>query len=93
MLLNVTVQLDRVAQRHPCSNTPRGRGDRTGDINVPESAEVAAFYRKQRIWERVGDIWHSKAGERCTERVPAVFACQVQTLQIRGGKWKMYSKY
>ncbi len=41
MLLNVAVQLDRETQRHPCLNTPRGRGDQIGDINVPKSAEVA----------------------------------------------------
>lgn len=43
MLVNVAVQLDRETQRHPCFNAPRGRGDQTGDINVPKSAEVASF--------------------------------------------------
>lgn len=43
MPVNVAVQLDRDTQRHPCFNTPGGRGDQTGDINVPKSAEVASL--------------------------------------------------
>lgn len=31
VLVNVAVQLDSEIQRHPCFNTPRGRGDQTGD--------------------------------------------------------------
>ena len=43
MLVNVAVQLDREPQRHPCLNTPRGRGDQTGDINVPRVCRGGFF--------------------------------------------------
>lgn len=57
MLVNVAVQLDRVTQRHPCFNTPKGRGDQTGDINVLKSAEVASFLQEAEwLAERVGDM-------------------------------------
>lgn len=68
MLVNVAVQLDRETQRHPCFNAPRGRGDQTGDINVPKSAEVASLLQEADwLAERVGDMAF-KSRERCTER-------------------------
>ena len=68
MLVNVAVQLDREAQRHPCFNTPGGRGDQTGDINVPKSAEVASLLQEADwLAARVGDMAF-KSRERCTER-------------------------
>lgn len=68
MLVNVAVQLDRETQRHPCFNTPRGRGDQTGDINVPKSAEVASLLQEADwLAGRVGDMAF-KSRERCTEQ-------------------------
>lgn len=81
MLVNVAVQLDRETQRHPCFNTPRGRGNQTGDINVPKSAEVGSFLQEADwLANRVGDMG-LKSRERCTEQGScSPFACQVQCI-------------
>lgn len=74
MLLNVAVQLDRGSQRHPCLNTPRGRGKQTGDINVPKFAEVASLLQEANwLAERVCDMafkrreWRSEQDFACIQ--------------------------
>lgn len=68
MLVNVAVQLDRGTQRHPCLNTPRGRGDQIGDINVPKSAEVASLLQEADwLAKKVGNMAF-KSRERHTEQ-------------------------
>lgn len=65
-LVNEAVQLDGETQRHPCLNAPRGRGDQTGDINVPKSAEVASSLQEAGwLAERAGDMAFKGRG-RCT---------------------------
>lgn len=68
MLVNVAVQLDREAQRNPCFNTPRGRGNQTGDINVPKSAEVASLLQEAEWLAETVSGRHciQKQRERCT---------------------------
>lgn len=79
MLVNVAVQLDREAQRNPCFNTPRGRGNQTGDINVPKSAEVASLLQEAEwLAETVSGRHCIQKQREMQHRAPADLACQVK---------------
>lgn len=51
VLVNVAVQLDRETQRHPCFNTPRGRGDQTGGIMSSSLQRWLLCCRKLTGWQ------------------------------------------
>ena len=66
VLVNVAVQLDREAQRHPCLKAPGGREEQlrgTHCAQVCRGGSLAAG-----SWRAGRELWHSEAGQRCIEQ-------------------------